>query len=289
MTKISPHTILDYFKELLKFNKLPFLKDTAIEEIKIKYSEYVDSVDKEKGIIKYFKLFYNQSTNDSIEGLVTYDFYKEHKLELLEKIKDAISSIDELIYQKSEREESYNALLKNISKELHYLFIKADKVYPTYPELKRAIKSIESHLLLRYQIQPFSKVVINEKQSYFGVKDAVSEKLFQDLYDLSDRLELIEYDVVDERTFLDVFLRNPSDKSVVIQFSCNNGLAITFLESLRPFFTSLNPKTIEKSQRFLTKQGLVLTESNYNTSKKRLKDSEKLKSLKLELQQILDL
>ena len=288
MTKISPHNVLDYFKELLKFNKLPFLKDNAIEEVKLKYSDYVDSVDKENGIIKYFKLFYNQSTDDSIEGLVTYDFYKAHKMELLEKSKDAISSIDELIYLKSEKSEAYNSLLKNISKELHYLLLKAEKLYPTYPELERAIKSIESHLLLRYQIQPYSKVVINEKQSYFGVKDAVSEKLFKDLYDLADSHELIEYDVVDERTFLDVFLRNPSDKNTIIRFNCYNGLAITFLESLKPLFTSLTPKSIEKSRRFLTKNGNVLTENNYNRSKPSLL-TEKQKRLKLEIKQIINL
>jgi hypothetical protein len=289
MTLKSSHTILNYFNELLEFNKLSFLRDRAIEEISNQYSGFIDSVDLDKGIVKYNKVFYNPRTDDSIEGLVTYDFYKEHKLEILEKSKDVIKSLDQLIYLKSEQNEHFKSLLDNISKELFFLQLKTEKLYPNYPELSVALQAIETHLLTRYQIQPFALKKIDEKLSYFGFRDTLSRQVFQDIYELLDSLGYIEFDVVDEKTFLEVFLENPLDSASVIHFNCSNGIVITLLEKLRPFFTSLTPKTIEKSKRFLTKQGMVLSESNYNTSNKRLKEksSQKIDKLNQELNAIL--
>ncbi len=288
MTKRAPHKIFKYFSDLLEFNKLTFLRDRAIEEMVAQFSGIIESVDKDKGIVRYWKPFYDEISDNYIEGLEIYDFYKDHKTELFKNSESLIENIDESIYLNADND-SNKSLLQKFSKELFYLLSKAEKIYPNYQELNQALKSIENHLLLRYQIQPYALKITNEKLSYFGFKDTLSRSVFQELYDLADRLELIEYDVVEEQIFLEVFLENPSNPHSVIRFNCENGLIITLLERLRPYFTSLNPKTIEKSKRFITKQGLVLSESNYNTSHKRLKEkpTQKTNILNQQLDEVL--
>ncbi len=268
MSQQTSHNILSYFQKLLESNKLNFLRDKAINNIAERYGSLVESQDCEKGIIAYWGVFSDQhNTIEPVEALVTYDFYKEHKKELSIEANNVTKAIDELVYQKAEVDESSKGLLENINKELHYLSLRADKLYPDYTELREALKHIENHLLIRYQVKPFAKKRADEKFSYFGFKDIITRSKFRELYDIADKFEIIEYDVVDENTFLEVFLENPSSPDSVIKFNCQNSIAKLFIENIRHLFTSLNPKSIEKSGRFLTKGNTVLSETNYNRTK----------------------
>ncbi|WP_179318805.1 DUF6617 family protein [Winogradskyella helgolandensis] len=286
MTLKPTHQLLFYFQNLLKSNKLEFLKDTSLNNMKEMYGNLVEHVDTNNGVIKFWKVFSDQHSNgEPTEGLVTYDFYKEHKNELIFNAKVVTEEIDKLVYSKAEANEVYTATLKNISLELHSLNQKADKLYPNYPELPRALKLIEHHLLIKYDIKPFAKKRAEDKLSYFGFKDTISRQKFIELYELADSLEIIEYDVIDQETFLEVLLENPSEPNKVIKFFCQNALAKQFIEKLRPYFTSLDPKSIEKSGRFLTKGGTVLSETNYNRTL--LKFNPKLDRLNKEMDTIL--
>jgi|GEM_PF-4729315 len=264
MSSKSTHTILHYFQDLLEFEKLTFLRDVALEGIKENQGPFIQFEDTQNGILKYTKIFYDQKTDGPIEGLVTYNFFAEHRREVLENGKLVINTIDELVYDMLEVGKPYHPLLKNINQELHFLILKTYQLYPNYLELFETLKTIENHLLERYQIVPFAKKIEDDKLSYFGFKNTISKNQFIELYDLADRLEVIEYDIVDQNTFLEVFLENPTDPNKVIQFHCKNAVAKVFLERLRPYFTTLNPKSIEKSGRFLTKGNVPFKESNYN-------------------------
>lgn len=282
----SAYHLLSYFQDFLETNKLEHLKYVALEELKERCGSLIDFVDDEAGIIKYWGVFSDQHSNgEPIEALVVYDFYKtQNKLLFLEAQKVTVG-IDKLVYTKTGADEFYKPLLKNISQELYYLRLKANKFYPTYDELNNALKLIENYLLNRYGIKPFAQKKVDDKLSYFGFKNTVSRDIFRDLYDLADRLEIIDYDEVEEQTFLEVFLENPSESNKVIKFNCKNDLMKQFIENIRPLFTSLNPKSIEKSGKFLTKRNIIITESNYNRTK--LKSSDKLDRLISEMDTIL--
>lgn len=264
MSSKTSHKILHYFQDLLEFEKLNFLREVALEEIKQQQGPFITFEDSPNGILKYTRIFYDQKTDGPVEGLVTYSFYLEHKKEVLENGKVVINTIDELVYNMIEAGKPYKALLKNINQELHFLILKAYQIYPDYIELSKTLKTVENHLYERYQIAPFAKKIEDDKLSYFGFKNTISKNQFIELYDLADRLEIIDYDIVDQSTFLEVLLENPTDHNKVIKFHCKNALAKVFLERLRPYFTTLNPKSIEKSGRFLTKGNVPFKESNYN-------------------------
>src|SRR5690606_24378114 len=151
---------------LLEYNKLTFLRYTAIEEIKENHASFIDSVDVEKGIIKYWKVFSDQHSNgEPTEGLTTYNFHKVFKQELLSNALKAINAIDKLVYSKTEANEPYKPLLENINQELHYLNLRADRLYPSYKELTNALESIGNHLLVRYEVTPYSKKKLEDKLS----------------------------------------------------------------------------------------------------------------------------
>lgn len=286
----TSHNILSYFQKFLESNKLNFLRDTAIYNIAERYGSLVESQDYEKGVITYWGVFSDQhNTIEPVETLVTYDFYNEHKKELSKNANSVIKAIDELVYQKAEAEESSKGLLENINKELHYLSLRADKLYPDYIELRKALKYIENHLLIRYQVKPFAKKRADEKLSYFGFKNTISEDRLIEIYELLDKREIIEYDDVPEQDFLNVLLANPSNSEIAIKFNCSNNLVVTLLEKIRPYFSSLTPKSIEKSKSFFTKQGKPLTENIYNASNARLRKnpSEKVDRLSKEIDNIL--
>jgi hypothetical protein len=275
---------------LLESNKLDFLRDTALNDLAERYGTLVESRDVEKGIIKYWGVFSDQHNNsEPVEALVTYDFYKKHKEELFKNAESVTKAIDKLVYQKAEVEESSKGLLENINKELHYLFLRIDKLYPDYPELTKSLKYIENHLLIRYQVKPFAKKRADEKFSYFGFKDTISRGKFVELYEFLEERNILEYDVVSEEDFLEVLLQNPSNSEIAIKFNCSNDLMVTFLERIRPYFSSLSPKSIEISKRLYTKQGKIISESNYNknTSLLKKKPSEKANRLLQDLNAIL--
>ncbi len=286
MNQQTSHNILSYFQKLLESNKLNFLRDIAINNIAERYGSLVESQDYEKGIIVYWGLFSDQhNTIEPVEALVTYNFYKEHKKELSKNANNVTKAIDKLVYDKSEASKPYKPLLQNINQEIHYLQLRADKLYPDYIELSKALKFIENHLLTRYQIKPIAIKRADEKLSYFGFKDTITRSRFRELYDVADKFEIIEFDVVDENTFLEVFLENPSSPDRIIKFNCQNSVAKVFIEKIRPLFTSLTPKAIEKSGRFLTKRNTVLTETNYNRTE--IKPTTKIDKIIQEMNTIL--
>lgn len=290
MSNTTSHSILSYFQNLLEYNKLVILKDDAINDMLGKYGSLVNSYNYEKGTVTYWSIFSDQYNQEQpVEALVTYDFYSKFKEELFKNAKNSIRAIDKLVYEKAEVEESSNSLLGNLSKELHYLFLRADKLYSGYPEITKALKFIENHLLIRYEIKPYSKKKTDEKLSYFGFNGTLTKDVFIELYELLDKREIIDYDVVSEKDFLDVLLSNPKNPEIVIKFNCANYFAVTFLDKIRPYFTSLKPETIESSKCFYTKQGKLFTENIYNSTNSRLRKnpSDKTEKLALEIDSIL--
>ncbi len=285
MTQQHSYTLLNYFQELLQVNKLDTLKQEILVGKQEMLGNLVISVDLESGLLVYKDfVLANQEDIEPTEVIRTFDFYKEYNIELFNNAEEATKAIDRLIYQKAEAEESSKELLQNLSKELHYLSLKADMLYPNHHVLAKALKYIENHLLVRYQIKPYAKKRTDEKLSYFGYKGILTENVFIELYELLDKREIIDYDVVSERDFLDVLLGNPSHPEIVIKFNCVNYLAVTFLDKIKPYFTSLKPKTIEASKRFYSKQGTILTEKNYNTTNSRLRKNQSYKAEKLALE-----
>jgi len=288
MTLNPTHKLLFYFQDFLESNKLEFLKDIALEEIRERCRGFIEFEDSKNGIIKYWKTFLKQHSNEEIEGLVTFDFYKEHKIELLSNAKSVIKDIDRLVYSKTEANETYTSSLKNINLELYYLSQKADKLYPSYSELLRALKLIENHLLIKYNIKPFAKKIADEKFSYFGIKEGVKPSLIEKLFWIAEKYQLIDIDVTDKDTFLKVLTANPADPNCVIHFKCFSYLAFIFLDEISPLFGSLNSTHIGDSNRFYTKKLKVLNSVNYDTLQTRAnqKSTPKIESLKNEIRAI---
>lgn len=292
MKKQSSYNLLSFFQNLLEFNKLNLLKDTAINDMLDKYGSLIDSYNYEKGTVTYWGVFSDQHNKEEpTEALFTFDFYSKHKEELIRNAHDTIKAIDRLVYLKAEIDESPKSLLQNINIELHNLSLRADKLYPNHHELAKALKFIENHLLIRYQVRPFAKRRVDEKISYFGVKENVSTNLIKELFWIAEKHNVIDIEITDLNTFIEVLTGNPSNPQSVIHFKSFSYLGYTFLESIKPLFNSLSSKSIGNSKRFYTNRDEVLNSKNYDTLHSRYKDTTSLPiiSLKKDIEQAMKL
>src|SRR5690554_5282184 len=139
MTSQSQKNILFYFQELLESNKLTYLKSTALDKIKNQYGSLVESMDLEKGIIKYEKVFYDQATDGPVEVIVTYSFDKEFPLEVKIEAQIAKGKIDATVVEINKAGNNANEFLMSQLRHLSSLVEKSKVIYPK-------LKFIEANL-----------------------------------------------------------------------------------------------------------------------------------------------
>ncbi|ARN78231.1 hypothetical protein BST97_09635 [Nonlabens spongiae] len=117
----DPHKIFKYFRDIVEPKKLIALKVDSVSRILETYESLVKSHNYKQGLVTYIGLFSDGTINDPVEAPVTYSFYEKYKTELSRRTKDAINSIDKLVYKQAESSESVKIILNNIKGELDHI------------------------------------------------------------------------------------------------------------------------------------------------------------------------
>lgn len=293
MTSNSQKDILFYFQELLESNKLTYLKNTALDKIKEQYGSLVESMDLEKGIIKYEKVFYDQATDGPVEGIVTYSFAKEFPIEVKNQAQIAKNKIDATIYEINKAGNNANEFLVSQAKQLSSLIEKSKVIYPKLKFIEATLLEFLTYLVDKYSLKDSFKKqtqIKTDQSSFFNIKP-IKRKLLVQIYDAAIDLQIFDDEIVSEETFINVLSGNPTQTDEVLVFKCNNYLAMHFIHSIQPLFNELTQAQIGRSKSFVSKGGSIFNEENLNTTNSRLKKytSPKLDSITATLSKIIKL
>ena len=158
--------------------------------------------------------------------------------------------------------------------------------------LNKHLYTIVSDLRIQYPIIEKHKVfrIFNDTSgyvSYFQYKD-LKASFFEDLYEVTYKLDLIDDVEVAEDVFYDVFTLPKPNLELKITFTQKNHLVAFYLKEIEVFFNNLNAVTIEKSKNFYNKQGKPLTSSDLYTSlsRNKNKDLDSLKKIKRRIDEL---
>lgn len=255
------------FRDGLKTIMNSFLSNTKLLEEGYDFYPDLDSYNK----------FDLHEIDGSIEPLMTvltvnrssfleeYLNHSKHSLlNLLNKNKNEINFQHEL-------NEVYNNL-SSFNKKLSYSDFNYKDIIEKHlnqlvKDLRIKFPIIESHKIFR---------IFNEYNGYisfFQFKD-LKATFFEQLYETTYKLDLIDDIEVSEELFYDVFTCSKPNPDQKIFFRAKNYLVAYFLKEIEPFFNNLNSVTIEKSKCFYNKQGKLLTGNDLYTSLSRNKGKE---------------
>lgn len=272
MTSQSQKNILFYFQELLESNKLTYLKSTALDKIKNQYGSLVESMDLEKGIIKYEKVFYDQATDGPVEVIVTYSFAKEFPLEVKIEAQIAKGKIDATVVEINKAGNNANEFLMSQLRHLSSLVEKSKVIYPKLKFIEANLLEILTYLVDKYSLKDFYKKqtqITFNKNSFFEVNTKSS--ILIKVYDIAIDLEIFDDENTSQETFMNVLGGNPSKTKEILIFTCNNELTAHFINSISPLFNNLSTAQIDKSKSFVNKNGKVLNQADLDNANNRLR------------------
>jgi hypothetical protein len=219
---------------------------------------------------------------------------------------EVINRVDYLINFLNKSKASFYQKLKTVEFEPHFpttlgsfynkLNVYINKVSISdskYKEvLNRHLYTLVSDLRIQYPIIEKHKVfrIFNDASgyiSYFQYKD-LKASFFEDLYEVTYKLDLIDDVEVAEDVFYDVFTLPKPNLELKITFTQKNHLVAFYLKEIEVFFNNLNTVTIEKSKNFYNKQGKPLTSSDLYTSlsRNKNKDLDSLKKIKSHIDEL---
>lgn len=225
----------------------------------------------------------------------TYDKFDIHEFADSDEPTMTVSTIDRTIFLEQYLNESKKNLFQLLKeKEMESTF--SVVLFKIYNDLNSLIKKqsysdsnykgiIELHLIqlvedlrIKFPIIDSHKVfrVLNDNNgyiSYFQFKE-LKATFFEDLYEVTYKLELIDDIEVLEETFYDVLTSPKPSPEHKIFFIAKNHLVAYYLKELEQFFNNLNSVSIEKSKCFYNKQRKPITSSDLYTSLSRNKDKD---------------
>nr|WP_315141947.1 DUF6617 family protein [uncultured Flavobacterium sp.] len=209
------------------------------------------------------------------------NFLNKHKANLYQKLKTV------------ESDPQFSAILYTFYTSLSIYLNKVSINDSKYKDvLNQHLYTIVSDLRIKYPIIEKHKVfrIFNDASgyiSYFQYKD-LKASFFEDLYEVTYKLDLIDDAEVAEEVFYDVFTLPKPNLELKITFTQKNHLIAFYLKEIEPFFNNFNPVTIEQSKSFFNKQGKPLTSTDLYTSLSRNKgkDLEYLKKIKSNLDEL---
>lgn len=244
------------------------------------------------GIDDLISSFYN---NDDLIGK-GYDFIAAHncylKIDMIEDSPNAQFTYDEITKEKFfitvildkkrdllnyfSREEAIN--LSSDFSQLKILYQKSktkDTFY--FNKISEQLYSLIEDLRLIYPEQKHSLFNVLTKyggSSYFQYKD-LKKTFFEDLYEISYELDLIDDVEIPEEMFYSVFTCLKPDEALKLTFNKPNSIVAYFLKQIEPFFDNLNAVTIENSCSFYNKQGKLLKSTDLYAALSRGSDRNK--------------
>lgn len=208
----------------------------------------------------------------------------------------------------------FNPIVKDTIAVLNYVFVEElfnkteQELYKRYFEIgfKKTLYLSNTPLIKKYPITSLliNSLIdeINETKLFIFDKIETSNSIlvlkakinidalvrkFKRLYHLLKDNNIINTDSLDENEFTNLLLGKISNKTIT--FTSDNNTAVIVLLSIKPFYLNFNGRLIEHSKIFYTKQGIVFTQSNFNTSIHRLNsiNNNEIEKLKRKISNIL--
>lgn len=142
---------LAYFENLLERNKIQDLKSDFIYSNREQLDGLIDSVDEEKGIIKYWGLFSDGST-EPIEALTSKSFQAEFINSLNVEYLKTKNSFDAIVVNITMNGKSPEEYLAIQVKWLNTLFSKAQNIYPYTPIVQNTILKLIEYISSKYGV-----------------------------------------------------------------------------------------------------------------------------------------
>lgn len=255
---------MDKFNPTAIVNLQNFLHTTNIERLKKKFisrnvfeEEQPFKIDFFKGIISYYS---------PVDDKVIDTRFETELKELLWKITNDIKSEIDLSIIKltnKERLSFWNNIIKSFDyiEETHY------DVISTFPICLKPSEEIKDYLKNRYQ---FPLEMENNGVSYFILKPKYSRNDLQKIHNFMDDNSYIDGDEVGFEDFYSVL--NYVDTGKIVRYSTTTENMVCLLSEMAILFTNLKGKRIEESERFKTKSGAILSKTNYDSVRGRIKN-----------------
>lgn len=163
--------------------------------------------------------------------------------------------------------EDKTKLLKYIETTLKYLISNYAYFLKNHPKIKSSLEvNFKKYFLSKYNLQLYLKKEKFVSNSIFNYK--YSESVLKKLYQISITDSLIfDIENVDEDMFIKVF--SNKDTNLNLKFNCSSTLMVGYLDAISVLFKNLNETSIDKSRKFYTKSGSLLTYNNYQTNRNR--------------------
>jgi len=272
----------DYFDKLTQDgNNYKCKKNIGFGSFQDEYGNYLPNVvstDFESGILKYWKLFHDQQTNDSVEGTVTYNFDEEFKNEITKEIENTKEILEGLVFEVNLNGNNSNVFLKTQLKQINYFIETLELTFPKKLGISNSLNALADYFIKKYSLPHVKHSVIESKEfSYYGIKDDVKKSTINYLYDVATQYYIINDEIVSEDSFFNVLTKNPTDTKDYIKFYCNNHLAVQFIIFIQPLFNNFTFSQIDKSKQFYTKTNKLFNQADLNNTKTRLKNNKSFK------------
>lgn len=270
MAKPTYKELIQEFYNLTKTSYLEQVKNRTLSEHQDKFGNLIKAIDYDTGIIIQYYLD-EDSNGNPVMAESTYNFYTSKE----KQIKELGTQICQILYSEAQETtrlgQNHIPFLKLVQEELAHL-TKTGIENSVWEIITQEIQTITAYLETTFNIKPLERRRTTAIHSYFGINDNVLGPMLGELYDIAERFDIIDVEEVEESDFIEVLSGNPDNPTTSIKFKCPNAKAIFFLELIKPYYSNLNPKQIETSQRIFTKGGTILTVTNYHRSKTSIAD-----------------
>ncbi|MBR9847492.1 MAG: hypothetical protein GYB35_15945 [Algicola sp.] len=225
------------------------MKDEMVEDDNV-MPTFVTDIIKREDFLSRLMQFENSSIYSELEAQLNLQVDKKEKSKLLNQFLDDLKVLLRRIDNIEDKDSEA---------------IKTSLIKITSTVKQRYESIVSNHVVFKYLVKDTDITFFKNKNLKYS--------FYQELYELTYSLYLIDDIVIEESHFIEAFTSpQPSTLSNKIRFSANNMIVSYFLESLKPFFNGYNHTTIEASEVFLNKQGKVLKSTDIYASLSRGKN-----------------
>ncbi len=277
-------TVLRYLEDILFFNGIQDVLNTFLGNAELISNGY-DYLKEYDYYLKDEMIIDAENPVFQITIINRDDFFKKY----LETNKQDIYDYLEC----NEGDQNFQVILVKVYDDLNTYIKKLEAIETKFNEtIKHHLIALVEDFRIKFPIVQIHKIFkhLNDSSgfiSFFQYKD-LKASFFEDLYEVTCKLDLIDDIAVLEETFYDVLTSSKPNPQQKIFFIKKNHLIAYYLKEIEPFFNNLNPVTIEQSKCFFNKQGKQLTSTDLYASLSRNKDKDLdlLKKIKLKLDEL---
>lgn len=255
------YTVLSKLEAYLTLQNIEHKKSIFVQGFIENASSDIRNIKKEEGIVELFN-----SISDSVETY-KFDDLIEKEFGNLPETKKAIDSVF-IELPKTIRREQFVKYLANTIKAIVESEI---EMFKNYPVLKKVILNLVHYLNEKHDCNinyPFNKELIELKKYYppYTVRENYQdEKKFNKLYKLFAEKGIINN--ISKTHFVKIFMGEESSEYVKFRIDTPN--AIRILTSMKHIYYKFKPVNIQNSKRFYTSGNILLTATNFGSSKQR--------------------